>query len=49
MRIANRKADSKTGFIGDAEGATLMEYALLAALASVVAMIALLALLGPKT
>ena len=49
MRISNRKPASMNRFIGDADGATMMEYALLAALASVVAMIALLAVLGPKT
>jgi preprotein translocase subunit SecF len=36
-------------FIGDASGASLIEYALIAALVSVVVIITLLALLGPKT
>ena len=49
MQISGRRADSVHRFIGDTNGATLTEYALLAALVSVVALIALLAILGPKT
>jgi Flp pilus assembly pilin Flp len=49
MSSSTRKANSMIRFIGNVDGATLMEYALLAALASVVALIALLAVLGPKT
>lgn len=49
MRISTRKANSAHRFLGDAHGATMMEYALLAALASVIVIIALLAFLGPKT
>ena len=36
-------------FIGDAGGASLIEYALIGALVSVVVIITLLAVLGPKT
>lgn len=43
------QASSVNRFIGCTNGATLLEYALLAALVSVVAMSALLAVLGPKT
>jgi Flp pilus assembly pilin Flp len=49
MRISTRKANSVHRFIGDTDGATMMEYALLAALGSVLVIIALLAFLGPKT
>ncbi|WP_202427685.1 Flp family type IVb pilin [Duganella margarita] len=49
MHRSTRKPSSIRQFIGNADGTTLMEYALLAALASVVALIALLAVLGPKT
>jgi len=36
-------------FVSDDEGATLLEYALIAALASVIILIAVLAVLGSKT
>ncbi len=36
-------------FVGDDDGATLLEYALIAALASVIMIIAVLAVLGSKT
>lgn len=36
-------------FVGDDDGATLLEYALIAALASVIIIIAVLAVLGAKT
>ena len=49
MRGANRAAKRMGRFIGDTDGASLIEYALIGALVSVVAMITLLAVLGPKT
>ncbi|WP_343728835.1 hypothetical protein [Duganella sp.] len=36
-------------FVGNDDGATLLEYALIAALASVIILIAVLAVLGAKT
>ncbi|WP_432380563.1 Flp family type IVb pilin [Duganella sp. P38] len=36
-------------FVGDDDGATLLEYALIAALASVIVIIAILAVLGSRT
>ena len=36
-------------FVHDEDGATLLEYALIAALASVIVIIAILAVLGSKT
>lgn len=36
-------------FVSDDDGATLLEYALIAALASVIAIIAILAILGSRT
>jgi Flp pilus assembly pilin Flp len=38
-----------TRFVGNDDGATLLEYALIAALASVILVIAVLAVLGSKT
>jgi Flp pilus assembly pilin Flp len=49
MRSSTRKANSVYRFIGRTQGASMMEYALLAALGSVLVIIALLAFLGPKT
>ncbi len=43
MRISTRKAHRASRLIGRAQGATLMEYALLVALGSVIIIIALLA------
>lgn len=47
--MSTGEANGVNRFIGDTQGSTLLEYALLGALASVVAIIALLAVLGPKT
>lgn len=38
-----------TRFVSDDDGATLLEYALIAALASVIVIIAILAVLGSRT
>jgi hypothetical protein len=48
MRMSTRKANSAYRLIGQARGATLMEYALLVALGSVILIIALLAFAGFK-
>jgi Flp pilus assembly pilin Flp len=48
MRISNRKANCTHRLLGQARGATLMEYALLVALGSVILIIALLAFSGFK-
>ena len=48
MRMS-RIQRSLAGFVGNDDGATLLEYALIAALASVIMIIAVLAVLGSKT